>query len=350
MESQQHLALHSTPPSADRAIGRPERVFAKLARRLKPTWVIDYQDDIVTRTSIPGALSKRLNLWNYRLNNRQLRFSADRIVTSAKVESSKQDQINIGTTHLNEWRLSELQSKNVELFFGTSVDAEEISAIKFTLSKKFDCQVQAHDRYAALFRSLNQAANKPVTWGLLVHVGNKYIEAALTDGEATRWSGYRASGSTKLVSDVQRYFESVKHIQISAQQAWDLLGRDYNSPLANDEATCSVIGQDNNSSQIRTAYFDPIDLYGLLQQVYEPCYELIADGKRAFKEQKGLDSKAKPERRLPRLILTGPGRNLASLHETLLRKTRMSPHALKGSTMRMLLSDFLRPTHGEKHA
>ncbi|MFZ8973953.1 MAG: hypothetical protein ACO2ZD_07655 [Pseudomonadales bacterium] len=47
--------------------------------------MIDYQDDIVTRTSIPGALSKRLNLLNYRLNNRKLKFSTDRIVACANV-------------------------------------------------------------------------------------------------------------------------------------------------------------------------------------------------------------------------------------------------------------------------
>lgn len=350
MESQQLLELRSRGPSGANTNRRPDRPLAKLARSLKPTWVIDYQDDIVTRTSIPGALSKRLNLLNYRLNNRKLKFSTDRIVACAKVESSNQDQMSLGKTHLNEWRASELTSKNVELFFGASVSTAEISSIEFALTEKFGCQVQAHDRYAALLRSLNQTTERPAAWGLFVHIGNKYIEAALTDGEITPWSSCRDSGSTKLVHDVQRYFESVKHIQISAHQAWDLLRREYNSPQANDETTCSVIGQDNNSSQIRTAYFDPIDLYSLLQQVYEPCFELIAEGRQAFKEYRNLKSKVKPERRLPRLVLTGPGRNFASLNETLLRKTRMSPHALKGSMMRMLLSDFLRPTDGRKYA
>ena len=346
MESHRLPGLRPGSPRVASAVAGPERPLAKLARRLKPTWVIDYQDEVVTRTSIPGALSKRLNLLNYRLNNRQLKFSIDRIVASAKVESSKQDQINIGTTHVNEWRVSELQSKNVELFFGSSVSTTEISAIEFTLTKKFGCRVQAHDRYAALLRQLNQTAEKPAAWGLFVHIGNKYIEAALTDGDTTQWSDWRDNCSAKLVSDVRSYFESVKHLQISAQQAWDLLGRDYISPQANDETICCVIGQDNNSSQLRTVYFDPIDLHGPLHRVYEPCRELIADGKRAFIEQKILGSDAKRERRLPRLILTGPGRNLASLHETLLRKTRMSPYALKGSTMRMLLSDFLIQTTG----
>jgi len=54
MESQQLLELRSRGPSGASANRRPDRPLAKLARSLKPTWVIDYQDDIVTRTSIPG--------------------------------------------------------------------------------------------------------------------------------------------------------------------------------------------------------------------------------------------------------------------------------------------------------
>ena len=62
MESHRLPGLRPGSPRVAGAVAGPERPLAKLARRLKPTWVIDYQDDVVTRTSIPGALSKRPSL------------------------------------------------------------------------------------------------------------------------------------------------------------------------------------------------------------------------------------------------------------------------------------------------